>query len=243
MLRLLLTLLLLSLPTLACSARIHVAAAANFTAPMKEIARLFAARTGHEAVVSFGSTGKLYAQIHHGAPFQVFLAADQERPGLLHAADKSGPPRTYAIGRLALWSADPDLVDSAGQVLAGDGFERLALANPKTAPYGVGAMQILDALGLSGAVQPRLVRGDNIAQTYQFVMTGNAQLGFVATSQVAGRNEGSVWIPPQSLYTPLRQDVVLLEKGREDPAASEFVDFLFSEAAQQVVLRYGYATE
>lgn len=235
--------LLLSLHAVAGGAQVRVASAANFTAPMKEIAQLFAEHTGHKAVISFGSTGKLYAQIQQGAPFEIFLAADQKRPEMLYAAGMSGPPRTYAIGRLALWSADPDLVDSEGRVLGSNSFRRLALANPKTAPYGVGAMQILASLTLSDSVRPRLVRGDNIAQTYQFVMTGNAQLGFVAASQVAREPGGSVWMPPQSLYTPLHQDVVLLEKGGENPVARAFLTFLFGETAQQVVRRYGYATQ
>lgn len=226
----------------AMAAQVKVAVASNFTAPMREIATRFEQATGHQAVVSYGSTGKLYTQIRHGAPFQVFLAADQERPQRIHQAGLGAVPHTYAIGRLVLWSSDPKLIDSSG-VLQGGQFRRIAIANPKTAPYGAGALQILDTLGVKQQLTPKLVRGDNIAQTFQFVTTGNAQLGFVAYSQVARDSNGSQWLPPQSLYQPLRQDAVLLEKGSGNPAALAFMDFLLSDEAQGIVSRYGYGAK
>lgn len=228
--------------TAAYAAQVKVAAAANFTAPMREIAQRFSETTGHQALISYGSTGKLYAQILHGAPYHVFLAADQKRPKLLHDSGLGQAPQTYAIGKLVLWSSNPELVDSS-EILAKGEFRKVAIANPKTAPYGAGALQILDALGVKQKVTPKLVRGDNIAQTFQFVMTGNAQLGFVAASQVAKDARGSQWQPPQSLYDPLRQDAVLLSKGEANPAALAFMDFLLGEEARQIAQRYGYGTD
>ncbi|MDJ0738552.1 MAG: molybdate ABC transporter substrate-binding protein [Gammaproteobacteria bacterium] len=239
--RLILTLLLLATP-LAHADRVKIAVAANFTAAMKELSALFHESTGYTAVVSYGSTGKLYAQILNGAPFQVFLAADRERPSMLHAAGLGDSPYTYAIGRLALWSPDPSLVDDRGEVLQRNDFARLAIANPKTAPYGAGAIQVLRKLGVETQTRSKMVRGDNIAQTYQFVMTGNVPLGFVAVSQVATNAQGSVWVPPQSLYPPIRQDAILLERGRDTPAAVSFVRFLQTDAARAVIRRHGYAT-
>lgn len=229
-------------PTTSLGGQVMVAVAANFTAPMKELSQRFEQQTGHRAIVSYGSTGKLFAQIHNGAPFEVFLAADQERPRLLFEAGMGDEPTTYAIGRLVLWSADPDLIDDEASVLyASDAFDRIAIANPKTAPYGAAAMQILQALGVQQQLMPKLVRGDNIAQTYQFVMTGNAQLGFVAMSQVG--EHGSKWIPPDSLHAPIRQDMVLLDKGRSNAAAVALVDFLRSDDGRAITRRYGYLAE
>ncbi len=235
-------LLLLLFNATAYAAQVKVAAAANFTAPMREIAQRFSEATGHQALISYGSTGKLYAQILHGAPYHVFLAADQKRPQLLHDAGIGQAPQTYAIGKLVLWSSNPELVDSSG-VLAHGEFRKVAIANPKTAPYGIGALQVLDALGVKQQLTPKLVRGDNIAQTFQFVMTGNAQLGFVASSQVVNDPGGSYWQPPQSLYDPLRQDALLLSTGEDNPAALAFMDFLLGEEARQIAQRYGYGTE
>ena len=225
------------------SARVKVAVASNFTAPMKEIAKAFNQSTGHQALISFGSTGKLYAQIHHGAPFEVFLAADQERPELLFKQGYSNQPDTYAIGKLALWSSNPELLKQGSDILSGDAFKRIAIANPKTAPYGVGAIQILEKLQLANKLKPKLVMGENIAQTYQFVITGNAQLGFVAISQVAKSDKDHYWAPPQDMYDPLKQDVVLLKKGQSNPVADEFLAFLASDEAKAIIHRYGYATE
>lgn len=228
--------------TSATAAQVKVAVAANFTAPMREIAARFAETTGHQALVSYGSTGKLYAQIRNGAPFHVFLAADRKRPRLVHESGLGSTPKTYAIGRLVLWSHDPGMIDSSEVLEAGD-FARIAIANPKTAPYGSGALQIIEALGVKDQVTGKLVKGDNIAQTYQFVMTENAQLGFVALSQITDRPEGSYWVPPQSLYDPLHQDMVLLTKGSTNPAALAFVDFLLGDEAQKIAERYGYGVD
>lgn len=222
---------------------VKVAVAANFTAAMKEIAAGFEKSTGHTAVVSFGSTGKLYTQILNGAPFVVFLAADQERPKLLVDQGKAKRRFTYGAGKLVLWSADPDLVDAGGKVLAEGDFARLAIANPKTAPYGAAAMEVLDNLGLAAKLTPRLVRGDSIAQTYQFVATGNAELGLVALAQVLLSAEGSLWEVPQSLYTPIRQDAVLLDGGADQPAALALMDYLKGPEARAVIERFGYGVD
>jgi molybdate transport system substrate-binding protein len=222
---------------------VKVAVAANFTAAMKEIAAGFERATGHTAVLSFGSTGKLYAQIIHGAPFAVFLAADQERPKLLENTGKAGRRFTYATGRLVLWSARPGFVDGAGKVLATSAFEHLAIANPKTAPYGAAAMEILDNQGQSMKLSQRLVRGDSIGQTHQFVATGAAELGFVALAQVVLEPKGSRWEVPQSLYTPIRQDAVLLDTGSDEPAALALIDYLKTPEARAVIERFGYGID
>ncbi|MEZ5588147.1 MAG: molybdate ABC transporter substrate-binding protein [Sedimenticolaceae bacterium] len=223
------------------AAEVKVAVAANFTAPMKEIARQFATDTGHQAIVSYGSTGKLYAQILHGAPFDVFLAADQERPALIEQAATGSSRFTYATGRLVLWSSDPGLLDGTADALDSTDIERLAIANPKTAPYGIGAVQIIEALQLGKRLENKIVRGDNIAQTYQFVMTGNAQAGFVALSQVADDTKGSRWIPPQSMYDPIRQDAILLAPG--NTTAEAFIAYLKGDSAKETIRRYGYAVD
>lgn len=227
--------------SMAHAEKVNVAVAANFTAPMKQIARKFASDTGHKAIINYGSTGKLYAQIINGAPFDVFLSADQARPHLLHKNALADPPITYAIGRLALWSPDRKLVDKQGEVLRQNGFRRLAIANPRTAPYGLGAMQVIKHLGVGESLSHRLVRGENIAQTFQFVMTGNAELGFIALSQVKDDSDGSIWVPPQSLYDPILQDAVLLARGRDNPAASSLIAFLGSDAARRIIANYGYS--
>jgi molybdate transport system substrate-binding protein len=229
--------------SVAQAAEVKVAVASNFTAAMKEIAAAFEAASGHELVISYGSTGKIYTQIVNGAPFEVFLAADQKRPQLLVEAGRASGRFTYAVGRLVLWSADPDLVDAEGSVLHGGGFHRLAIANPVTAPYGAAAVQVLDRLGLMQALEPRLVRGDNIAQTYQFVATRNAQLGFVALAQVALEPTGSRWKVPLELHDPIRQDAALLAPGRDNPAALALMDFLGGPAARAVIERFGYDPE
>lgn len=221
---------------------VRVAVAANFTAAMKEISSGFERSTGHTAVPSFGSTGKLYTQIINGAPFEVFLAADQERPRLLEETGKATDRFTYADGKLVLWSASPDVVDAGGKVLSEAGFRKLAIANPKTAPYGQAAMQTLDNLGLAKALEPNIVKGDSIAQTYQFIVTGNAELGFVALAQVALSPQGSRWIVPEELYAPIRQDAVLLEKGKDRPAALAFMEYLKGADAKGIIERFGYGT-
>ncbi len=222
---------------------VKVAVAANFTVAMKEIAAGFEQATGHTTRISFGSTGKLYAQIRNGAPFGVFLAADQARPRRLVEAGQASGRFTYAVGKLVLWSADPALIDGEGRVLARADFRRLAIANPRTAPYGAAALEVMKALAVDERVRPRLVRGDNIVQTYQFVATRNAELGFVARAQIALRPGGSSWEVPQSLYTPIRQDAVLLERAASDPAALALIDYLEGSEARAIVERYGYGLE
>ena len=224
------------------TAEVTVAVAANVTATAKRIAAAFAAGSEHVAVLSFGSTGKLYAQIAHGAPYDVFLAADQARPqkaideGLAVAASRY----TYASGKLVLYSTDAALVDDEGNVLHSTRFARLAIANPDTAPYGSAAIEVLQALGVHDKVADRLVRGDNIAQTLQFVATKNAQLGFVALAQIIETRGGSRWIVPEGLYTPVRQDAVLLTRGASNPAAGAFMEFLKSETARDIIRAFGY---
>lgn len=229
----------------AAAAEVSVAVASNFGAPMNAIAAEFARDTGHVARPAFGSSGRFYAQIRQGAPFEVFLSADDETPArLVQEGLADGAGRfTYAIGRLVLWSSRPDLGDAAGQVLASGRFERLALANPKTAPYGRAAIETLERLGLRARVEPKFVQGENIAQAFQFVASGNAELGFVALSQVGrdGRiGSGSGWIVPAELHQPIRQDAVLLARGRGQPAAEALLQYLKGDKARQIIRSYGY---
>jgi molybdate transport system substrate-binding protein len=224
---------------------VSVAVAANFTAPMKRIATAFEQVSGHKLVVAYGSTGKFYAQIKNGAPFEILLAADNETPARLVKENLAlaGSPFTYAVGKLVLWSAKPGLVDSAGAVLKQGGFAHLALADPKLAPYGTAAVETLTALGAYAAVSPKLVTAENITQAYQFVSSGNAELGFVALSQVLkdGRVEGSSWLVPATFYTPIRQDAVLLAPGKGHAAAEAFLKFLQGDQARAIILSFGYA--
>lgn len=231
---------LLSTPALADTVRIS--AAANFTAAMKEIVKTFEKATGHKTVVSYGSTGKLYTQITHGAPFDVFLAADQTRPSLLVRKKRASQQFTYAIGKLVLWSKREGLNIDARYLRNAD-FKKLSIANPKTAPYGSAAIQILKNLGIYDKLSSKLVIGDNIAQTYQFAATGNAELGFIALAQIALANKGSRWQVPPALYTPIRQDAVLLNKAKDNPAALAFIHYLKSDDAKNIIHKYGYATE
>lgn len=219
--------------------------AANFAAPMQKIAPLFAQDTGHRAVLAFGSTGRFYAQIRNGAPFEVLLAADDETPARLEreGAGLAGSRFTYAMGRLVLWSRQPGLVDVQGEVRKSGPSEKLALADPKLAPYGAAATEAMRALGLLEALRPRFVIGESIAQAYQFVATENARFGFVALSQVsvAGRiGSGSGWIVPAHLHTPIRQDALLLNKGRNNPAAVALLQYLRSDKAKAVMRAHGY---
>ena len=241
-----LTLSLVGLAAPSHAADTKVAVAANFTAAAKEIATAFAAETEHTATLSFGSTGKLYTQIANGAPFSVFLAADQARPIKAEKEGLAVPDSrfTYAQGKIVLYSTDPDLVDSEGAVLKSpDKFHKLAIANPKTAPYGAAAMQALDKLNVPSAVMDALVRGDSISQTHQFVSSGNAQLGFVALSQVVNDKAGSQWIVPADLYAPIKQDAVLLKTGAEDEAAKAFLAFLKGDTAKDIILKFGYGVQ
>ncbi|MCD7060553.1 molybdate ABC transporter substrate-binding protein [Pelagibacterium xiamenense] len=216
----------------------QVAVAANFTAAAEDLAEAFAVETGLEIGLSFGATGQLYAQITQGAPFDAFLAADTERPGLLVEAGLAvGASRfTYAVGRLALFSADPALA-AGPESLEGD-FERLAIAEPGAAPYGAAAVEVIAALGLTDALADRLVIGQNIAQAYQFVATSNAELGFVALSQIAAGEGGSHWVVPEEMHAPIAQDAVLLDARNE--AASAFLGFLASARAREIIEAHGY---
>lgn len=223
---------------------VKVAVAANFAAPLKEIATAFEQKTHHTAVISSGATGKLYTQIENGAPFEVMLSADQKTPKLLEEKGLGSGRFTYAIGKLVLWSADPNLVDANGAVLQKEGaFEKIAIANPKTAPYGEAADQVLKARNVYDRLKQKRVEGENIAQTYQFVVTRNAALGFVALSQVIDDKRGSGWEVPQDLYDPIRQDAVLLDKGKANPAATALMDFLKGPEAKTIIAKYGYGLE
>ncbi|MEO8123701.1 MAG: molybdate ABC transporter substrate-binding protein [Burkholderiales bacterium] len=233
-------------PVSALADEVQVAVAANFNGPMQRIAADFERETGHKALVSIGSTGKFYAQIKNGAPFEVLLSADEATPKRLEAegAAVAGSRFAYAIGQLVLWSARPGFVDAEGAVLRKGDFRHLALANPKTAPYGVAAVQTLEALKLFDRLAPRFVQGENIAQTQQYVATGNAELGFVALSQVwrDGRiAEGSGWIVPAAMHAPIRQDAVLLVPGRDRTAAIALLRYLRGESARAVIRGFGYA--
>lgn len=227
------------------AAELQLAVAANFAAPMARIAEAFAAATGHTLRLSSGATGKFYAQIVAGAPFDLLLAADDETPRRLVAEGHAvaGTQFTYAVGRLVLWSARPGFVDEQGAVLGSGRFAHLAIANPKTAPYGAAALQVLRSRGLAEALAPKLVTGESIAQAYQFVFTGNAELGFVALSQVMlpGRPAGgSHWLVPAALHDPIRQDAVLLERGEHKPAARALLDYLKSAPARELMRAHGY---
>lgn len=222
-----------------------VAVAANFAGPAARIGEGFTAATGHTLKLSAGATGKLRSQISAGAPFEVLLAADDETPEKLVAEGHAvaGSQFTYAIGKLVLWSAQPGYVDRQGAVLAAGNFTHLAIANPKVAPYGAAAMDVLKARGLTEALAPKLVTGESIGQTYQFVATGNAELGFVALSQVAAPGKpvtGSYWLVPASLYGAIRQDAVLLKPGAANPAAAALLEYLKSEPARRVIQDHGY---
>ncbi len=234
----------LALAVPAQAGEVHVAVAANFVGPLTQLAKTFEQDSGNRVIFSPGSTGKLYAQIKNGAPFDVLLAADARRPQLLEQEKLgvAGSRFTYAVGRLALWSPKAGLVDPGGQVLKSGRFERLAVANPKTAPYGEAARETLERMGLWQTLAPRLVRGEDIGQTFQFVASGNADLGFVALSQVKGadRYHGSYWIVPDTFHQPVEQQAVLLEKGRNNPAARAFMAFLKGKAARAMIENFGY---
>lgn len=220
---------------------VNVAVAANFTEPAKEIAKLFETATGHKAVLSFGATGQLYAQVTQDAPFGVFLSADDATPkkAATEGFAVEGSTFTYAVGALALWTKDAKRPVNDEALRAGK-FQKLALANPKTAPYGAAAVAALKKIGVYEALEPKFVQGANIVQTYQFVDTGNAELGFVALSQVKNKGEGAYWVVPSGLYEPILQDAVLLKKGAGNDAAKAFFDFLKSPQAAKVIESFGY---
>ncbi|WP_182085571.1 molybdate ABC transporter substrate-binding protein [Aureimonas sp. ME7] len=225
------------------AASTQVAVAANFTDAAKDIAKAFQEKTGDEAVLSFSATGQFYTQITQGAPFEVFLAADDDRPtrAVKEGFGVEGTVFTYAIGQLVLFSQNADTVKGE-ETLKANAFAKLAIANPESAPYGAAAIETLKALKLYDAIQPKIVQGTSIAQAYQFVQTGNAELGFVALGQVVNEKGGSRWDVPQDLYTPIRQDAVLLKTGEGNAAAKAFVDFLKTPEALEIIRRYGYRT-
>ncbi|UJW87574.1 molybdate ABC transporter substrate-binding protein [Devosia sp. SL43] len=221
---------------------VNVAVAANFTKVAEKLAPLFKAATGHDVIYSFGATGALYAQVTHAAPFEVFLSADDKRPAqaVTDGFGVEGTVFTYAIGSLALYSTSLDLTDGKAVLEAGD-FDKIAIADPETAPYGRAAQEAIEALGLTETITPKLVTGENITQTLQFTESGNAELGFVAASQVIGKS--GVWLVPDDLYEPIRQDAVLLKTGEANPAATAFIDFLKSDEAVAVIEASGYVVD
>ncbi len=234
--------LVFSIGDVSAGQSIKIAVASNFTEAIKSLARRFEINTGHKIILSFGATGRHYAQIKHGAPFDAFFAADARRPELLEreGAALAGSRFTYALGKIVLWSPHPDFIGKNGQVLKTGGFRHIAIANPRLAPYGRAAKQILAGLGLWQSLRPRMVRGENIAQTFQFVKSGNAELGFVAVSQIKSpgfSGGGSMWTPPQSLYDPIAQQAVLL---RENKVARAFLDFVKGREGQAIIMKFGY---
>lgn len=241
-------LIVAALAVVALSARadgVSVAVAANFAGPLTKIGEGFTAATGHTLKVSVGSTGRFYSQIVAGAPFEVLISADDETPKKLIAEGfaVTGSNFTYAIGKLVLWSAQPGYVDDQGAVLASGKFAHLAIANPKLAPYGQAGTDVLKARGLTDALAPKLVTAESIAQAYQFIATGNAELGFVALAQVVTPGKpvtGSYWLVPPALYGEIRQDAVLLETGEKNPAAAALLAYLKSAPAKAVIQSYGY---
>ncbi len=243
-----LALSLLAVPLLVQAESVMVAVAANFSAPMKIIAENFEKETGHQAVLSFGATGQLYAQIANGAPYAVFLSADQKTPIRIEneALGVVKSRFTYALGKLVLWSRDVNLIDDAGTILHTNAFNKLAIADPKLAPYGVAAMEVINAMALGNTLREQLVTASNISQTYQFVSTGNAELGFIALSQVFADGvikDGSGWVVPKKLYSPIRQDAILLQAGKDNPAALALMAYLQDDAAKTVILNFGYVVE
>jgi len=242
-----LTLLFVAYATSLRAEQALVAVAANFSAPMQQIALAFQKDTGHQLRLSFGATGGIYAQIKNGGPFDVFLSADQLTPQKIEAEGLGVPQTrfTYATGQLVLWSKQDGLVDDKGQVLRSKNIQRIALANPKLAPYGAAALEAMTQLGLLDELKPKLVQGDNIAQTYQFVSTQNAQLGFVALSQVFADGKitsGSGWVLPSSLYKPILQDAILLKNGKDNSAAKALMLYIKGDKAKEMIKRFGYLT-
>lgn len=236
--------LLAPLAATAEAAQTNVAVAANFTEPAKQIAALFKQKTGHDAILSFGASGAFLAQITHEAPFQVFLSADQDRPKAAIDAGLAVPESlfTYAIGKLVLWSKVID-VTKGDEALKAGAFAKISIANPNAAPYGTAAIETMKALGVYDALRGKIVQGSNIAQAFQFVDTRNAEVGFVALSQLFSATEGTRWEVPQNLYTPIRQDAVLLKKGAADEASKAFLEFLKGPEARAVIEKFGYGLD
>ena len=238
----------LAFTTLARADVVQVAVAANFTAPARALAEVFARTTGHEARLSFGATGAFYTQIKNGAPFDVLLAADDERPARLEKEGDTvaGSRFTYATGQLVLWSAKPGFVDDQGAVLKGGHFGKIAIANPKNAPYGAAAVEAMEKLGLAATLQPKLVTGESIGQTYNFIATGNAELGFVALAQVLDGGKlksGSMWVVPAQYHAPIIQDAVILNRAASNPAAKAWMELLKTPQSKELIRSYGYAVK
>ncbi len=239
---------------------ITIAVASNFRSVMNQLINEFEAESGHEVLVTYGSSGRFFAQINNGAPFDAFFSADQEMPALLEAEDQEQGKEdgegeeseeenrttrsfTYAIGALALWSKSPGLPLANGELLRQGGFNKLSIANPRLAPYGVAAVEVLAALGLTESTRERWVQGENITQTFQFVDSGNAELGFVALSQIMRNGDivgGSAWLVPSELHSPIRQDALLLRRGIDKQAARDFMDFVRGDKARMIIQSYGY---
>lgn len=235
---------LLLAATAARADQVLVAVAANFTAPFHKLAAEFEKDHGHQLVASFGSTGKFYAQIRNGAPFEVLLAADDETPAKLvkEGAAVPGSRFSYATGRLVLWSPKPGVVDAAGEVLKGSAVQKLAIADPRLAPYGVASVEVMKQLGVYDRLAPQLVTGETLAQVFQFVSSGNSPMGFLALSQVLkdGQIEGSSWVVPAALHTPIRQDAVLLNPGQGKPGPAALLKYLQGAKAQALIQSFGY---
>lgn len=243
-----LTVFILGLHCLSVSAEtITIAVASNFRVTMNEIISSFETETGHEVQVSYGSSGRFYAQISNGAPFDVFFSADQEKPRLLEAQGGLASNRiTYAIGALALWSKSPGLQLEQGELLKQGNFNKLSIANPRLAPYGIAALEVLTSLKLEESTRDRWVQGENITQAFQFVDSGNADLGFVALSQIIKNGlslDGSVWLIPSELYNPIKQDAVLLERGKNNLAATDFLNYMQSDSVKVIIESYSYQVE
>ena len=238
-------LLVLAIGAPALAADVQVAVAANFTEPAKEIAAAFEAKTHDHVLLSFGSSGQFYAQISHGAPFQVFLSADADRPAQAEKEGFAVPGTrfTYAVGRLVLFSKTADLVDGHGEVLKSGRFQKIAIADPAAAPYGAAAVQTMTRLGVYDGLKPKLVTGTSINQAYQFTETGAAELGFVALSQVINEAGGSRWLVPEADHAPIDQQAVLLKPGQDDAAAKAFLAFLKGPEARKVIAKFGYGTK
>jgi len=237
-------LLLAALATPVKAGQTHVAVAANFNEPAREIAALFRKKTHHKAILITGASGAFYTQITHGAPFEVFLSADEERPRLAVENGFAVPDSrfTYAIGKLVLWSRIVDVTNGEEALKAGN-FRKLSIANPASAPYGAAAVETMKAIGVWDALQRKLVQGSSIAQTFQFIDTRNAELGFIALAQLYGVKGGTRWIVPDNLHSPIRQDAVLLKKGADNEAAKAFLAFLKGPEARAVIERFGYSIE
>ena len=238
----------LAFTTLARADVVQVAVAANFTAPARALAEVFARTTGHEAKLSFGATGAFYTQIKNGAPFDVLLAADDERPARLEKEGDTvaGSRFTYATGQLVLWSAKPGLVDDEGAVLKHGQFGKIAIANPKNAPYGAAAVEAMEKLGLAATLQPKLVTGESIGQTFNFIATGNAELGFVALAQVLDGGKlksGSMWVVPAQYHAPIIQDAVILKRAANNPAAKAWMELLKTPQSKALIRSYGYEAQ